>query len=388
MIWIKRLLIFSLLVVAIVATAKVVPHLISQFNKTGILKQFKGLNSKTQKQTDTLPKAILPKDSQALPTLTSKTPEKPILHWKDALIDSFLTHYSLDTTIISKKSESFWKVYLSKGIPLAQYSLTLNQIAKHLRLSQVRGITVKSKTPKIIFSVKKGSDSLQLLFRYGKSYKKGSAQLALVWILKDSIGSKEFSTLTFTKWKKTFIIRSTFRYAKQLSSFTPNNEYFSFLPMEPFEYPYHNPGKGTLLIHHSQSKIHDLLKEKIEKFSHLSGFATKIGSRAIENKQLLTWVISYTQDHQLYFLDLTGSRRSLSRQTCWELSAPCYQSKITDKRHLTELLNKKAKSAQRYGEAVLVLPYSKKNFHTVKTFFKENNLSKKGIEIVKLSDIN
>ena len=91
----------------------------------------------------------------------------------------------------------------------------------------------------------------------------------------------------------------------------------------------------------------------------LSGFASSFGSRAVENKIFLSKIIQFFHNKNMVFLDLTESSRSYTQQVSREYDVMSRQSKIYQKSNPLDIFyNRKIITSSRFGESLMVFPYS------------------------------
>ncbi len=83
------------------------------------------------------------------------------------------------------------------------------------------------------------------------------------------------------------------------------------IPMEPLDYPEKNPGKGALFADDSREEIEKKIDAMIDELPFSAGTNNHMGSRLTQNYELMTWILTRTKRHNLYFVDsltTTGSR--------------------------------------------------------------------------------
>jgi polysaccharide deacetylase 2 family uncharacterized protein YibQ len=130
------------------------------------------------------------------------------------------------------------------------------------------------------------------------------------------------------------------------------------LPMEPAAYPVVKPGPRALFIHHTQGEVERILRERLEGNPDAAGFATCLGDRAIEYPELMDYVMAFTADRGLLFLDLTGSPRSRASQAALRAGASLFSAVAHDPGNASSLkaeLERRIAVAKRSGEGVWVL---------------------------------
>jgi polysaccharide deacetylase 2 family uncharacterized protein YibQ len=207
----------------------------------------------------------------------------------------------------------------------------------------------------------------------------------------DSIKQEDLIFLSGLKWRKNLVI-NPFSENKGLMLFAEtaeNDEILIRLPLEPAAYPLKNPGKGTLLISHSEKKVFSLLSEKLTLLSNGKGFATTFGSRAIENREILRNIFRFCAKHRMAFLDLTGCQRSLSTQTAQAAGVLCRKSiEFRGTADLTGQLTAKIYSAKKTGESLIVLRYSRNSIRILNRVISDALKRDKGLVLKVFSELD
>ena len=132
------------------------------------------------------------------------------------------------------------------------------------------------------------------------------------------------------------------------------------LPMEPKGYPRVNPGKGAVLVHHSQAEIRGLLRSHIEELAYASGVVNYMGSAGTRDRDVMRAALRETKRKGLFFLDGTTSVDSVVRETAEELGVACLINDLflEEGRHGKGLLNKRIVRAEdlalQRGKAVVI----------------------------------
>jgi len=133
------------------------------------------------------------------------------------------------------------------------------------------------------------------------------------------------------------------------------------LPMEPAAYPVVKPGPRALFIHHTGAEIERILRERLDRNPEATGFATRLGDRAIEHPGLMDDVMAFVADRDLLFLDLTGSPRSRTSQAALGAGADAFAAVSRDPGDAAALkgeLERRVSVAKRSGEGVWVLRHA------------------------------
>lgn len=132
------------------------------------------------------------------------------------------------------------------------------------------------------------------------------------------------------------------------------------LPMEPKGYPRADPGKGAVLVHHSEREIRGLLRSHIEGLAHVSGVVNYMGSAGTRDRDVMRAALKETKKRGLFFLDGTTSVDSVVRETAAELGVPCLINDLflEEGRHGKGLLKRRLGRAEELalqrGKAVVI----------------------------------
>ncbi|MFC1583921.1 divergent polysaccharide deacetylase family protein [Fibrobacterota bacterium] len=373
----KRIAILLLIIGAIISVGKLVPK------KTALPGNLKQLFKKITKiKVDSTERRQEEKD-------TVET--RPAGDWRKALLDSLCNKYSITTKKKIRERNGFWEITLPRGVPMVEYALELTRICRHYKTKIVRGRRLSTRNARIVYDLENYGESFQLHIRHGSSVLPGRYKIAIIFTQLDSLGREDFERLAKTSWKKSLVVNPVSGNEKLLvfANRVSRDEILIALPMEPFHYPYKNPGQGALFIHHSQKEVDKLLKEKLAVLPASAGFSSLYGDRAIENKNLLANIFRFCHQKSLGFLDLTGSQRSLSIQTAREHQVLCrYGREIKPSTNVADRLSKKIISAGRYGESILVAAYSRAGLRSLNRYIKKTNLKKEGIVLVNFSELD
>jgi polysaccharide deacetylase 2 family uncharacterized protein YibQ len=233
---------------------------------------------------------------------------------------------------------------------------------------------------------------IKLRASLGNAFMAGSARLAIVFTGLDSLGETELAALESAPWEKTLVIdpHCANPVLKKARFMNARNEVLVDLPMEPSAYPFVDPGKHALFIHHSKEDVEKILAGALDSLPKAAGFASRLGDRAIENQPLLEKLFQFTARKGLVFLDFTGSPRSLARQASAAQGARSRTLHIfKDSLRLDEELARKAILAQKTGDAILAMPYTATGFRNLTEALAADviRFNEIGLELVTLSSL-
>ncbi len=309
--------------------------------------------------------------------------------WQQKLFTPLLRSYGLPEKHIKPK-QGFFEIVLPKGKPIHEYALEIETLCHRNEIVVEQGVELHPTGRSIEYLLQSNGQHIKLRATLGQISMAGSAKVAIVFIEIDSLQETELAVLEGANWSKSLVLNpySPNPVLKKLRFTSTRNELLLELPMEPAAYPYVDPGKHALFIHHSQEEVSQILEEGFDSLPKALGFATKYGDRAIENLPLLDKVFQYAAPKHLVFLDLTGSPRSLARQSAAAQGARGRSLQpYRDSLHVDEELVRKAVQAEKTGEAILVLPYTRAGFRSLEAALTANaaHFDELGVELVTFS---
>jgi uncharacterized protein len=129
------------------------------------------------------------------------------------------------------------------------------------------------------------------------------------------------------------------------------------LPMEPFEYPVINPGKGALLSAMSPDELIGQLEKDINAVPYIKGVNNHMGSKITSTSTQMYQIFSILKKKNLYFIDSRTTAKTLCKPSARLLQLPFSQRDIfLDNIHepdaIREQLKKLVDLAKKHGDAV------------------------------------
>ncbi len=91
------------------------------------------------------------------------------------------------------------------------------------------------------------------------------------------------------------------------------------LPMEPKEYPTHDPGKGVLLTSMGENRLLSQLEKSFSAVPDVKGVNNHMGSKFTENPELMRVVLQDIKRRGLFFLDSRTTPRTVGFELAREL---------------------------------------------------------------------
>lgn len=382
---IRKILIFIVITSSIIAVGRFLPKVLPKIFPS---------TTPTRPDSDSNPNQITQDHNSetdsinALPDVLEDTTGGK---WQSKLFSPLLTTFGLPEKQLKPK-KGFFEIVFPKGKPIHEYALDIEKLCKQNDIVVEEGVELHPTGRRIEYRLSSNGQHIKLRASLGNSSMAGSAKLAIIFTNLDSLKETELSELENANWEKTLSVNA---YGpnialKKLRYTSARNDLLLDLPMEPSNYPYIDPGKHGLFIHQTEIEIKQILSDHLDSFPKAVGYTTKYGDRAIENQPLLDKVFQFTSQRNLLFLDVTGSQRSMSRQSAAAQSARCRTATpFIDGDPIEDELIKRALLAQKTGEAILVLKYSTRSFKQLTSAMaaNANRFDEIGLEFVNVSHL-
>ena len=100
------------------------------------------------------------------------------------------------------------------------------------------------------------------------------------------------------------------------------------LPMEPFEYPLVNPGKGTLLSTMSADELIEQLDKNLDSVPFIKGVNNHMGSKVTSTSTQMYQIFSILKKRNLFFIDSRTTSKTLCKPSARLLQLPFSQRDI------------------------------------------------------------
>lgn len=162
------------------------------------------------------------------------------------------------------------------------------------------------------------------------------------------------------------------------------------LPMEPWRYPYQNPGEGTLLASMAPEEVLNQLRKAIQTLPGLKGINNHMGSRFMEDYKLVAVVIEEIDRQGLFFVDSLTTRRSKGPHFSTLYSLPIlsrdiYLDNDQDPESIRMCFGELIAIAKATGKAIGICHPHPETISVLKELLPR--LEKEGIELVPISDL-
>jgi polysaccharide deacetylase 2 family uncharacterized protein YibQ len=312
--------------------------------------------------------------------------------WHERLFDPLERANGLTPKSLKRKP-GYYELTVPKGKPIHEYALEIEKTCRARGIKVLQGAELHPANRSVEYLLESNGQRIKLRASLGTSVLAGAARLAVVFTGMDSLTLGQAQALQDADWDKTLVIDpyNPNPALRALRDGDGRTAILVELPMEPSAYPYVDPGKHALFIHHTKDDVERILGEALDSLPKAVGFASRYGDRAIENQPLLEKLFQFTARRKLLFLDFTGSQRSLARQTAAAQGARSRSlSVFRDSVHLEDELARKVALAQKTGEAVLAVPFTASVFRILSKSLEANapRFNEMGLELVTLTGLS
>lgn len=156
-----------------------------------------------------------------------------------------------------------------------------------------------------------------------------------------------FSVLPNSPFKKTIAT----------SAHKKGYEVMLHLPMEPFEYPMVNPGKGAILSTMSADELINQLEKDIRDVPYIKGVNNHMGSKITSTSIQMYQIFSILKKKNLYFIDSRTTAKTLCRPSARLLQIPFAQrdiflDNVEQPEAIRKQLEKLVNVAKKHGDAI------------------------------------
>lgn len=378
---VRKLLIFTVLTAGLIALGRMAGRLLPRSPAPAV-----GI---TDAVDSAGPSSAARDSNNALPAVAGDTTGG---RWHERLFDPLERANGLGPKSLRRKS-GYYEIIFPKGKPLYEYALEIEKICRARGITVVQGSELRPAGHTVEYILESNGQRIKLRAGLGGAVLAGAARLAVVFTGLDSLSGTQAEALKSAAWDKTLAIDpyNPNPALRILRDGDGHDGIVAELPMEPSAYPYIDPGKHALYIHHNKEDVERILGAALDSLPKAEGFASRYGDRAIENGPLLDKLFQFTARRKLVFLDLTGSPRSLTRRAAAAQGARSRTLVLfRDSAHVEEELARKAALAQKSGEAVLALPYSDIGLRLLSKAIAANavRFNEMGLELVDLAALS
>lgn len=276
---------------------------------------------------------------------------------------------------------------LGKGKDLPVYLLDAQKVihSEKGQIVRMEELNNKQKSARFTWTDSLG-DTSAIELTIGEDFLTGSSSIAILFAVDSTISIPVLNMLNslavpYALLVQPFDTNQALRYDLDRLA---NKEVVIWIGMEPHQYPWVNPGPNSILIHHNQKQIANIMEEAHKSLPMAIGLASRMGERAMEHRPLLEALLRAAAKESLWFMDLAKSRFSKSTEVCAELGLSCLRSQVLDQdKDPEEYWQKSLQSASKSGASVVILHLSEENVAATRNALPIAEAQ--GTEIVKLS---
>lgn len=130
------------------------------------------------------------------------------------------------------------------------------------------------------------------------------------------------------------------------------------MPMEPIEFPGHDPGPGAIFIEQPETVVRNLVRSGLDGLPGAVGVNNHMGSRALRDSRVMRIVLSEVGSRGLFFLDSKTVAGHTARGLADSLGMVCLENDLfwdtgyDEKEQILEKLDRLADLARLRGEAI------------------------------------
>ncbi|MCK4858932.1 MAG: divergent polysaccharide deacetylase family protein, partial [Candidatus Omnitrophica bacterium] len=131
------------------------------------------------------------------------------------------------------------------------------------------------------------------------------------------------------------------------------------LPLEPYGYPKVNPGPGVILVNMEREEILKQLEDNLQSVPYAVGVDNHEGSKATENKGLMTTILERFKEKGLFFVDARTSSKSVAYNVAKQLKMSVGENAVfLDNERSVDYIKQRfrllIKLAQQKGKAIAI----------------------------------
>lgn len=138
-----------------------------------------------------------------------------------------------------------------------------------------------------------------------------------------------------------------------------NKEVMLHLPLEPYYTPDHYPSDYIIKTSMSPDKVKKIIRDSLSTVPFAQGMNSHMGSKATENKPLMTAIFTDFKERGFFVVDSLVSERSICENVAGNLGLPfiardVFLDNINERRAIEREFAKLARLAQKKGYAVAI----------------------------------
>ena len=151
------------------------------------------------------------------------------------------------------------------------------------------------------------------------------------------------------------------RYSRRAAqiAYERGQEVLVHLPMEPLEYPLHDPGQGALLSTMDKQEMRTALRQALRSVPHARGLNNHMGSRLTADPEAMRLLMQELARRHLYFLDSRTTRDSVALTQARGAHVPCLERHVfldarPERGFIEAQLGRATERARQQGSAVAI----------------------------------
>ena len=223
----------------------------------------------------------------------------------------------------------------------------------------------------------------------------GKTTEARIAVIIDDVGYESDTMNEFSRFegKLTFSVLPFMTHSREYAEILYDRgfEIMLHIPMEPLDYPDHDPGEGALYTWDRREDVLAKLDTMVSDTPHIRGANNHMGSKATGDEKLMGWTLAYLKSRDLYFIDSFTTGESVAYEKAVNMAMKTGRRDIfLDNQHDFSSINgqfEKLKAiALEEGSAVAIGHFQNEN--TVKVLNHQLPiLRSEGIELVFASEL-
>lgn len=100
------------------------------------------------------------------------------------------------------------------------------------------------------------------------------------------------------------------------------------MPMEPIDYPHHNPGPNAIYVHMKEKEIRNMIQKYIKALPLCIGSNNHMGSLVTSDCDVMKIVLEEINKNKLYFIDSRTSVNSVAYDVARDMMVPAFKNSM------------------------------------------------------------
>jgi len=283
------------------------------------------------------------------------------------------------------------RIRVPDDLPLVLCNLELTRFIKGLDGEVITAIEHPGENKVIIEAGKWGVVTDEIVLIKAPDITRKTGKIAMIIDDFGYGGTELMRAFSGLNWKLTFSVLPNLKGSSSIAdmAFRSGHEVMVHLPMEPRGYPQEDPGEGAIFVKQSSGQITKTVRKAIKSIPHAVGLNNHMGSRATENRRVMTAVLKEVKRQRLFFVDSMTSNRSVAYDLARKMGVKSAKRAMTidledDPEAIKEGLYELSKLAVRDG-LVVGIGHAREN--TLKALREElPKLQKRGFRFVFASE--